>query len=130
VRRLAALGALLPGLALADCPPAAADGRLLQQGPVQLAWSALRAAEPPIVVGEHFSLLVQVCPADVALTRVDATMPEHRHGMNYRPELQALGGGRWRVKGLMFHMAGRWELVFEVAAGSTTTRLADDMLLR
>jgi hypothetical protein len=130
VTRLAALAALLPGLALADCPPAAADGRLVQRGTVVLAWRALRAAEPPIVVGEHFALLVQVCPADARLARVDASMPEHRHGMNYRPGLQALGGGRWRAEGLMFHMAGRWELVFDVVTGSTTTRLADDVMLR
>jgi len=130
MRRLATLVALLPALAQADCPPAAADGRVLRQGSVLLAWRALRAAEPPIVVGEHFSLLVQVCPADVGLVRVDATMPEHRHGMNYRPELQALGGGRWRVEGLMFHMAGRWELVFDLATGAGITRLADDVMLR
>ena len=130
MRRLALLAGCLPLLAHADCPPAAADGRLLRQGPVQLAWRAQRDAAPAIVVGEHFALEVQACPVTAKLVRVDATMPEHRHGMNYRPEIQSLGGGRWRVDGLMFHMAGRWELVFEVAAGATTTRLTDDVALR
>jgi cytochrome c peroxidase len=43
-------------------------------------------------------------------------MPEHRHGMNYAPEVKPLGPGRWRAEGLMFHMPGKWEFVFEVRA--------------
>ena len=50
-------------------------------------------------------------PENVA---VDAWMPEHRHGMNYRPTVTRLAPGRWRAEGLMFHMPGRWELVFTV----------------
>jgi hypothetical protein len=61
-----------------------------------------------------FALTVDVCPADARLRRVDATMPEHRHGMNYRPGVKPAGEGRWRVEGLMFHMAGAWELRFDV----------------
>jgi hypothetical protein len=61
-----------------------------------------------------FALQAQVCPPSARLERVDATMPEHQHGMNYRPRLLDLGAGRWRAEGLMFHMAGRWELRFDV----------------
>ncbi|HEV8109104.1 MAG TPA: cytochrome-c peroxidase, partial [Burkholderiales bacterium] len=50
-------------------------------------------------------------------------MPEHRHGMNYAPTVKALAPGRWRAEGLMFHMPGRWELVFEVTANGATDRL-------
>ena len=33
-----------------------------------------------------------------------------------------LGGGRWRAQGLLWHMAGRWELRLDVsAAGATHT---------
>ena len=41
-------------------------------------------------------------------------MPEHRHGMNYKPEVKRLAPGRWRAEGLMFHMPGKWEFVFTV----------------
>jgi len=82
----------------------------------------------PIQVGKHFSLDLQVCPAPQALA-VDAWMPAHQHGMNYRPSVTALGGGRYRAEGLMFHMPGRWELVFEVRAGDSTQRLAREVLL-
>ncbi len=77
-------------------------------------------------VGEHFTVEFAVCPAAESV-RVDAWMPEHRHGMNYRPTIAAQGGGRYRAEGLMFHMAGRWELFFEVRAGDRSERLAQAM---
>jgi hypothetical protein len=80
--------------------------------------------------GVHFALwVIRVCPADATLVRVDATMPEHRHGMNYRPSLKALGDGRWRAEGLMFHMAGRWELRLDVQRGGGTERLRESITL-
>lgn len=54
-------------------------------------------------------------------------MPAHRHGMNYRPSIAPLDGGRFRVDGMMLHMAGHWELSFEVRAGRETTRLTSDV---
>lgn len=113
--------------AAAACPPTAADGTALQAGPVQLAW---RAEPVKISTGQPFSLLLQLCPAQAVLTRVDATMPEHRHGMNYKPSLQDLGGGRWRVDGLLWHMAGRWELRFDVQLEGGTHTVRQDVVLR
>lgn len=113
--------------AFAACPPTAADGTLLQAGPVQLAW---RAEPLKISTGQPFSLQLQLCPASAVLTRVDATMPEHRHGMNYKPSLHRLGEGRWRVDGLLWHMAGRWELRFDVQHDGSTHTLRQDIVLR
>lgn len=112
--------------AFAACPPAAADGTSLQTGPVQLAW---RAEPLKLSTGQPFSLQLQLCPASAVLTRVDATMPEHRHGMNYKPSLQDLGAGRWRVDGLLWHMAGRWELRFDVQQDGSTHTLRQDVVL-
>jgi hypothetical protein len=77
---------------------------------------AWRADPAPVPVGRHFALDFEVCPragaAMPATLAVDATMPAHRHGMNYAPTVTAAGPGRWRVDGLLFHMPGRWEMVF------------------
>jgi hypothetical protein len=99
--------ALLAGPAVACSLPRPA----LQAGEIQLAWHVDGSS---IGVGQMFALQAQVCPPSARLERVDATMPEHQHGMNYRPRLVDLGSGRWRAEGLMFHMAGRWELRFDV----------------
>ena len=81
-----------------------------------------RLLPEPVPVGKHFAIDFALCPrtgaplpADV---RVDASMPEHQHGMNYRPSVAARGGGVYRAEGLMFHMPGRWELVFELRGRS------------
>jgi hypothetical protein len=121
--RLAALlfCAALP--AAAACPLSAPA---LQQGGVQASWKIDGA---PIAVGRHFAIEVQLCPADAVLSRVDATMPAHRHGMNYRPSIQPLGDGRWRAEGLMFHMPGAWELRLDVQAAGRNEPLRDTITL-
>jgi hypothetical protein len=132
--------ALLLAAALAGLVPAArACGEALGVGTQalggdgwQIAW---RAAPTPIPVGRHFALDIALCaPAGQALPaalRVDATMPEHRHGMNYRPGVSARGVGLFRAEGLMFHMPGRWELVFEWRdAAGATRRLAQPVTLQ
>ena len=81
----------------------------------------------PIAVGAHFSVDFAVCPRAKAeaprSVRVDANMPLHRHGMNYRPVVAAQPSGAYRANGLMFHMPGRWDLTFDVVATSGTERL-------
>ncbi len=98
----------------------------------QIAW---HAAPSPVPVGKHFALDIALCaPAGQALPvtlRVDATMPEHKHGMNYRPSIQAQGAGLYRADGLMFHMPGRWELVFEWRdAAGAPRRLAQPLTVQ
>ena len=56
-------------------------------------------------------------------------MPDHRHGMNYKPTVAARGSGRYLAEGLMFHMAGRWEFVFELRSGGKTERLVHSVRL-
>jgi hypothetical protein len=87
----------------------------------------------PIATGAHFALEIAVCPRTGALPprtlAVDAVMPEHRHGMNYRPTVTVLGPGRYRAEGLLFHMPGRWDLLFDVDTGSGTERLTATLRL-
>jgi hypothetical protein len=114
------------GQAHAACPPPAAAGALVADGAVQLRWRTEPAA---ITVGQPFVLWLTVCPAGARLTAVDATMPEHRHGMNYRPTIQPLDGGRWRADGLIWHMSGRWELALDVQHEGATRRLRQSVTL-
>jgi hypothetical protein len=96
---------------------------------------AYRPAPTPIPMGRHFTLDLVVCArdgaADPAGISVDANMPEHRHGMNYKTVVKPLGGGRYRAEGLMFHMPGRWELQFDVRNGNgESVRVTDTVLLK
>jgi hypothetical protein len=101
--------ALASSATLACKLPAQRGWQQTIQGPVRLAWRA-----PRIVAGEMFTLQIALCPAEARLMAVDATMPDHGHGMNYAVRLQTLAVSRWRAEGLLWHMAGRWELRFDV----------------
>ena len=67
----------------------------------------------PWAVSRHFALRGEFCGAG-RLLRVDADMPAHRHGMNYRPTLSAQPDGSFVAQGLMLHMPGRWRIRFEI----------------
>jgi hypothetical protein len=104
---------------------------------------ALRAAQPliaegdgarvlfvpqpaPVPVGRHFQIRFVVCSGEAlrsdAKVRVDADMPAHRHGMNYRTTVWPLEHGVQRADGLMFHMPGTWRLIFDVSLDGRTLR--------
>lgn len=83
--------------------------------------------EPEPAVGQHFVLLLTVCgrtgPVAPDSVEVDARMPAHGHGMNYRPGITPLGAGGFRAEGLMLHMPGRWDLEFVVREGGRAERV-------
>jgi len=64
-----------------------------------------------IPLAQPFSMQIKVCdPAAAKRVRVDAIMPAHQHGMNYRPEVTGMGDGLFAVDGMLFHMPGMWEV--------------------
>lgn len=92
-----------------------------------------RTQPEKIVIGHHFVVELALCAKDGAAApesvRVDAHMPEHRHGMNYKTTVTSSGAGKYRAEGLMFHMPGRWEYIFEVRAAGATERLTTNVVL-
>lgn len=99
------------------------DARQVTTGGVTLAW---RALPHPIPLNKAFELDVLVCGSDAQLSRVDADMPAHRHGMNYRTSLSTEADGRRsRARGLVFHMPGKWRLIFDVQQAGQRLRLTD-----
>ena len=109
---LAALLAAPPALA---CEPALrGDGVRLVAGERHVvAWQA----PVPVPLAEFFSLEIAVCTragGPAIEPRLEATMPEHGHGMNYRPSIAALGAGHYRASGMLLHMPGRWTFAFSI----------------
>ena len=90
-----------------------------------------RTVPPTIEIGRHFTVEAVVCsPAPMPTRlRVDALMPEHRHGMNYRPTVIKSGDGVYVAEGMLFHMPGRWQLIFDVERDGRVERLSTEMEL-
>lgn len=126
MRRLRALACAAVGALLGTAPAAQACEPHLRGAGVEklegrryvLAWRPV----PPIHVSEFFALEVALCSRDgqprVATLRVDAQMPEHRHGMNYRASVRPQGPDRFIAEGLLLHMPGSWEFSFDINAGA------------
>ncbi len=84
----------------------------------------LAGRDAPLPRNEPFDLQLELtrgCAADapVALEgdvelRFEAFMPRHRHGLVTQPRVRALGAGRFVLEGVLLHMAGLWELHFDL----------------
>ena len=85
----------------------------------------------PLGTGRHFALDIAVCPAPGVpppkALRVDADMPAHQHGMNYRVTVAARGQGLYRAEGLLLHMPGRWRFIFDLALDGRSARLTREV---
>ena len=72
---------------------------------------------------EHFSLEVSLDPSTSDATlAVNADMPAHKHGMNTKPEISKIEPHRFRVEGMLFHMAGDWVIDVDITQGTKTER--------
>ena len=81
----------------------------------------VRTSPDPIPLNEPFELAVVLrsgadsAPALPGRTLlVEGWMPGHGHGMLRQSQVDDLGDGRYRVRGMLFHMPGTWELRVKV----------------
>ncbi len=127
---------ILVGLLLTAGPSEAAGclppdaGEAMKSAQSAQAAAALRLRPTPVKVGDPFVVEIRACTLDgsrIERLAIDATMPAHRHGMNYKPELVDLGNGRHEARGFLFHMPGTWQIALSVYAGGAPTQLTLDL---
>ena len=101
----------------------------LEENGKAVAW---RTAPPKIVVGQPFAVEVVACIGGRPPTRIrlDAGMPMHGHGMNYMPAKREIAPGHAVFDGLVFHMPGTWQFVFDLYDGARRDRLTQDIVVR
>ena len=120
-------------IACAACTPTeeAREG-LTEDGSYYVFWDSIPGEIP---FNDNFQLSVMVhdgADNSVMLTdvelEVDATMPAHGHGMETEPTVEKSEMGMFTVDGMLFHMAGDWELVLTPSgsAGVESARFAID----
>ncbi|MEM8647336.1 MAG: hypothetical protein AAGF86_13460 [Pseudomonadota bacterium] len=81
-------------------------------------------------VAAPFDVELKVCSSDTKpLDRlsVDATMPAHKHGMNYQPQLSQTGDGLFKASGFLFHMPGHWKITVSVYSEGAPSHLSMDV---
>lgn len=102
-----------------------------RDGLYRVTWMPIGGFVP---VNEHFELDVTVARTDEARTPVsnasivvDCQMPDHGHGMLREPRSEALGDGRYKVRGMLLHMGGHWTVALNVIVDGIAAT-ADDTL--
>lgn len=70
----------------------------------------------PINTGERFNIELTICGelSEAAKVEMDATMPAHKHGMNYIPEVEKVGPEQYQATGMFFHMPGQWQVTADL----------------
>jgi len=123
-----AIGLALPASA---CPTIEQGFRRLASTDAEVAY---RWAPAELKVGQFFAAEVVACrapgPEPVGGIVIDATMPAHGHGMNYRPAAARAAPGHYRFTGLMLHMPGTWRVTIDLVQGARRTRLTHEVDLR
>ncbi|MCB9777045.1 MAG: hypothetical protein H6742_00610 [Alphaproteobacteria bacterium] len=75
----------------------------------------------PVPMNQNFDVALDVTPADgVSITRIDATMPAHGHGMNVTPELVDNGDGTATASPFNLHMEADWLIEVDVSGDAGT----------
>lgn len=97
-----------------------------REGTYTVQW---RALPEPIPSNEPFELEVklfrgtsELVPLPGARLYVSGWMPEHGHGMLRGPKATDNGDGSYRVRGMLLHMSGRWQLFFDLVDGASSER--------
>ena len=78
-----------------------------------------------IVLGKPFSFQLRLCTdEEVKPDRVvaNATMPAHKHGMNYTPTVVFdKDTNSYKAEDFVFHMPGEWEISLSMYTGETAS---------
>ena len=100
------------------------------------AWSAedrLVRFEPPVSqwpLNRPFTVMLAIDGDAVDEVIVHARMPRHDHGLVERPAVSARKEpNRIAVEGLLLHMAGTWEVYFDLRTGALIERVQVDVTL-
>ena len=98
---------------------------IMQVEQAQSSTIALKLPPTPVKIAKRFSIDILVCAdpqPDIGNIRLDATMPAHKHGMNYRPEIKEIADNMYRGSGMFFHMPGEWQISVDLLIDGESRR--------
>jgi len=97
---------------------------------LSLGWKPI---DGPVPRNEEFELGVVVLDQGRGLAGVQLDvrgwMPDHGHGLVTTPRVVDEGSGAYRVEGLLLHMRGDWQLIFDVTRGTDKQSFTFDVAL-
>ena len=86
-----------------------------------------------VPLNKPFDAVVTVCSQTgkfPSRLTIDATMPAHKHGMNYKPKTSKLDNRTFKAENLLFHMPGSWRLEVTAYTNENAYRFSQVVNLR
>jgi hypothetical protein len=87
----------------------------------------------PVPISKPFAVEIVVCSNDAEIIDrvvIDAIMPAHKHGMNYRPEIRKVDEVTYKASGMFFHMPGEWRISVDVYGQKSSRHFTLNVLAR
>ena len=97
---------------------------------------SIRSRLDPIAINQIHQWEIQVktpqgAPVDGAKVTIIGGMPMHKHGLPTAPRVtKDLDQGVYLLEGMKFNMAGWWELIVQIEAGSDQDKATFNVILR
>lgn len=111
-----------------------AETSVLMTGGAEAPWTLAVDFNPKnIPLNAPFSMDVYMCNTTGSTpTRLtaDATMPAHKHGMNYTPTIKKHSDRFVTVQNFLFHMPGVWQIEVTTFDGDTPHRFTTNVSLK
>lgn len=89
---------------------------------------------PPLAVSQLFAAELVICSPSARVVAVDAVMPAHGHGTNYRPSISESAADamhrHYRADGMLLHMPGQWQWQITLQDNGQTHLLTGDFTVQ
>jgi hypothetical protein len=95
--------------------------------------AAIRILPGTVLLGQPFDMAFLTCSENstsIKQVNVEATMPQHNHGMNYVPEITTIGQNRYKASGMLFHMPGKWRISLEARGADKNDRFVFEISVK
>jgi hypothetical protein len=95
--------------------------------------AAIRIPPDTVLLGQPFDMEFKTCSENstsIKQVTVEATMPQHNHGMNYVPEITTIGQNRYKASGMLFHMPGKWRISLEARGADKNGRFVFEISVK
>jgi hypothetical protein len=87
----------------------------------------------PLPIAQHFSMPFLVCrggqPLALDSLELDALMPTHGHGMNYKANIEIQHDGLIEATGMLLHLPGPWQISVDLSNDDLARQIKIDYQL-
>ena len=110
------------------CAPA--KGTKMHSGESSIWDMRIHFSPEQVPLNTPFQAIISICSQTETMPNklaINAIMPAHKHGMNYKPTITRVDDRTYQINNLVFHMPGIWRLEVTAYTNATPHRFSHEM---